>query len=129
MGGQIDALVGYPAEMSPHVQAGRARALTLIGPRRNPFLPDTPLASEAGYRMPDLMTWGGFFVPAGTPAAIVERLNRETVATGESAELKAAIAKTGSELQPYTAREFRTLIEAEIAKWNRLVRESGVKVQ
>lgn len=129
LGGQIDALVGYPAEMSPHVQSGRVRGLALIGPQRNPFIPDTPIIAEAGFAMPDLMTWGGFFAPAGTSAAIIEKINRETIASGESPELKAAIAKTGSDVRPLTSRAFKEFIDAEIAKWDRLVKDSGVKIQ
>jgi tripartite-type tricarboxylate transporter receptor subunit TctC len=129
IGSQVDGMVGYPAEAAPHVANGKARALAIVGPKRNPFLPETPTMTEAGHPGPDLVVWGGIFAPVGTPVKIIERLNREIVAAGNAPDVKAAIAKTGSEMRPYTVREFGGFVSSEIAKWDKLVKETGVRVE
>jgi tripartite-type tricarboxylate transporter receptor subunit TctC len=129
IGNQVDGMIGYPAEAAPHIAAGRARALAIVGTKRNPFLPDTPTLTEAGYPGLDLVVWGGIFAPTGTPAEIVNQLNREIVAAGSAPDVKAAIAKTGSEMRPYTVDEFAGFVSSEITKWDRLVKETGVRLQ
>jgi tripartite-type tricarboxylate transporter receptor subunit TctC len=129
MGAQVDGMIGYPAEAAQHIASGRARALAIAGPRRNPFLPDTPTLTEAGYPGLDLVVWGGIFAPAGTPAAIIEQLNHEIVAAGNAPDVKAAIAKTGSEMRPYSVKEFAGFVSSEIAKWDKLVKQTGIHLE
>src|SRR5205823_3697708 len=80
MGNQIDGMVGYPAESIGAVNAGKARALAIVGRKRNPFLAQTPTMQEAGVPVPELLVWGGIFAPTGTPRDVVEWLNRHFVA-------------------------------------------------
>lgn len=128
LGSQINGMVAYPAESMKHVEARKARALAIVGEKRNPFMPDTPTIAEAGYNVPELMVWGGIFAPAGTPAAIVERLNKEIVAAGKLPEIRDAVAKTGSDVRPYSTREFKAFLDREITKWDHVVKESGIRL-
>ncbi|MCJ0762701.1 Bug family tripartite tricarboxylate transporter substrate binding protein [Variovorax terrae] len=128
LGGQIDGMVGYPAETVAHINSGKARALAIAGTRRNPFLPQTPTLIELGYPGLDLVVWGGIFAPAGTPTAIVEQLNQAIVSASNQPDVKDALARTGSEVRLYSVPEFSSFVTAEITKWDRLVKAAGVRL-
>jgi tripartite-type tricarboxylate transporter receptor subunit TctC len=128
VGGQLDGMVGYPAEAMAQTSVGRARALALAGTRRNAFMPATPTLGELGYAGMDLIAWGGIFAPAGTPRAIVDKVNRAIRNANAAPDVREAMARTGSEVQPYSADEFAAFVGAEVARWDKLVRETGVKI-
>ncbi|GAA4330965.1 tripartite tricarboxylate transporter substrate binding protein [Variovorax defluvii] len=128
VGGQLDGMVGYPAEAMSQTTAGRAKALALSGAQRNAFMPDTPTLAELGYAGMDLIAWGGIFAPAGTPRAIVDKLNRAIRNANAAPDVREALAKTGSEVKLYTADEFTAFIGNEISRWDQLVRETGVRI-
>ncbi len=128
VGGQVDGMVGYPAESVPQIEAGRVKALAIAGARRNPFLPSKPTLIELGYPGLDLVVWGGIFAPTGTPPAIVEQLNRGILAANGQSDIKEALAKTGSEVQLYSVSEFTGFINAEIDKWAKLIKSTGIKL-
>jgi tripartite-type tricarboxylate transporter receptor subunit TctC len=128
VGGQLDGMVGYPAEALVQTSAGRAKALGLGGVRRNPFMPDTPTLVELGYADMDLVAWGGIFAPAGTPRPIVDKLNRAIRNANATPDVREALARTGSEVKAYSADEFAAFIGNEISRWDKLVRETGVKI-
>ena len=129
MGGQIDAMVGYPAESMAAVVSGKARALAIVGSKRNEFMTDTPTTSDIGIPVPELVVWGAVFAPTGTPMPIVEALNREIVAANNHPDIKAALAKAGSNSASYNLPQFQQFVTSEIAKWDRLVKESGIKLE
>lgn len=126
VGNQVDGMVAYPAEASSNINAGRANALAIVGTKRNPFLPDTPTMGQLGYEDLDLIVWGGFFAPAGTPPAIVEKINKALLDANRQADVVDALAKTGSEVRLYSVKEFENFITSEIKLWERLVKETGV---
>jgi len=128
VGGQVDGMVGYPAESVPQIEAGRVKALAIAGARRNPFLPSTPTLIELGYPGLDLVVWGGIFAPTGTPPAIVEQLNRGILAANGQSDIKEALAKTGSEVQLYSVSEFTGFINSEIDKWAKLIKSTGIRL-
>jgi tripartite-type tricarboxylate transporter receptor subunit TctC len=120
----------FAGTAAPHVQAGKLRALLVTGGRRVPLLPDVPTASEAG--PPDLDTivsWGGFAVPKGTPPGIRERLNAEFVRALREPELKADFERSGTEPVGGSAEEFAAFIKAEQARWVRIIKLTGVKLE
>lgn len=128
VGGQLDGMVGYPAEAMSQTSVGRAKALGLSGTQRNAFMPNTPTLGELGYADMDLVAWGGIFAPAGTPRAIVDKLNRAIRNANATPDVREALAKTGSEVKLYSADEFAAFIGNEISRWDKLVRETGVKI-
>ena len=114
----------------PQVKAGKLRGLAVTGARRNPLLPEVPTLLEA---MPDgfeLAAWFGIWAPAGTPADIVKRLNAEITAVTADPEFRAKLAADGSEVfDAGTPDEFAGFVKSETAKWTKIVKDSGAKVE
>jgi tripartite-type tricarboxylate transporter receptor subunit TctC len=127
LGGQVQMMFDAITTMAPHVQAGKLRALGTSGKARSSVLPDTPTVAEAGVPGYEAVIWLGIMAPAGTPKAIVDRLNAEiTKATG-SAEMRAAWAKQGATAMTMTADEFARFMREDIEKWARIVKISGAR--
>ncbi len=127
LAGQIHLVViGVPAA-GPHIKAGRLRALAVIAPQRLPALPDVPTVAEAGLPNFEVTTWYGVLAPAGTPKAIVGRLNTELVRIMHSPELKDRLAAMATEPATGTPEEFADFIKRETAKWGEVVRQAGLK--
>jgi tripartite-type tricarboxylate transporter receptor subunit TctC len=127
MSGEVQLVViGIPAA-APHIKAGKLRALAVIDSKRAAALPDVPTAAEAGLADFDVTTWYGVLAPAGTPRAIVTRLNAEIVAVVQSPEMKDRLATMATEPMTSTPDEFADLIRREIVKWGKVVRTAGLK--
>ena len=126
LAGRIQLVViGLPAAL-PHIKSGRLRALAVISPHRLALLPDVPTAAEAGLPNYDVTTWYGILTPAGVPRPIVERLNREIVAIMNAPDMKAQLAKQGTEVRTSTPEEFAAYIKSEIAKWADVIHKAGL---
>ena len=110
----------------PQVLGGKARALAVTGSRRLAALPDVPTMSEAGVSGVDASTWFGLFAPAGTPKEVVDRLQRDA-ATALRA-LKEPFARQGDEAIGSTPDEFTAQVRAEHAKWGKLIKDLGLKI-
>jgi tripartite-type tricarboxylate transporter receptor subunit TctC len=111
----------------PQVQAGKARALAVTGPRRLASLPDVPTLGEAGISGVDASTWFGLFAPAGTPKDVVDRLQRDAATALRT--LKESFAKQGDEAIGSTPDEFAAHVRAEHAKWGKVIKDLGVKIE
>ncbi|MDO9091169.1 MAG: tripartite tricarboxylate transporter substrate binding protein [Rubrivivax sp.] len=109
----------------PQVKAGKLRALAVTSAQRSPALPDVPTMNESGFSDFDDLTWFAFFVPAGTPPAIVERLNAEINKAMEMPDVAAKFAEQGLTARRNTVAEFNTYLRAEIPKWAKAVKDSG----
>jgi tripartite-type tricarboxylate transporter receptor subunit TctC len=113
----------------PQVRGGRLRGLAVTGAKRNPQLPDVPTLLESMPNGFDLEAWFGIWAPAGTPPDIVRRLNADIAAVLADPEFRAKLAADGSEVVTGgTPEEFAGYVKAETAKWARVVRESGAKI-
>ncbi|MBL0086125.1 MAG: tripartite tricarboxylate transporter substrate binding protein [Ideonella sp.] len=110
----------------PQVVGGKARALAVTGSRRLAVLPDVPTMSEAGLNGVDATTWFGLFAPVGTPKDVVERLQRDAATSLRT--LKDNFAKQGDEAIGSTPDEFAAHVRAEHAKWGKLIKDLGVKI-
>jgi tripartite-type tricarboxylate transporter receptor subunit TctC len=127
LGGQVQMMFDAITTMAPHVQAGKLRALGTSGKARSSVLPGVPTVSEAGVPGYEAVIWLGIMAPAGTPKAIVDRLNAEiTKATG-SAEMKDAWARQGAVAMSMTPDEFARFMREDIEKWARIVKVSGAQ--
>lgn len=117
----------YPNVVVPMFEAGRVRALAIMGPRRVAALPGVPTTSEAGF--PSLLVdgWIGFLVPARTPVPIVQRLHDELIQVLKSPDLVHYYAKTGVHPVGSSPAEFAAFIKAEQAKWVKVIADAGVK--
>ncbi len=127
--GNVEMLfVTLPPAMG-QIQAGAVRALAVSTPERASVIPNVPAMKEFGYAEFDFGAWQGVFVPAGTPAAIVERLNRDINALLKEPEASSALVKLGFTPVGGTPEEFRKLVADSIDKWGKVVREANIKVE
>ena len=117
--------MGYAAV--PSVKSGKIRALAVTSSRRLPLLPDVPTMAESGLPGFESLNWQGVVVPAGTPRAIVERLNREFNAILALPDQREAIVATASEVGGGTPEEFGALIRSETAKWAEVVKAAKIQ--
>jgi tripartite-type tricarboxylate transporter receptor subunit TctC len=107
------------------VRSGDLRALATTGPRHSPFLPDVPTVREAGYPSLEDLTWYGFFVPAKTPANIVERLNTAIQAALRTDEVRSGMVKLAVEPDAISMGDFARLIASESERWKAIVQATG----
>jgi tripartite-type tricarboxylate transporter receptor subunit TctC len=127
--GQLSmGLNGAPAVMA-HVNAGRLRALAVTSLTRLEALPQVPTLDEAGVRGFDASGWYGVVAPAGTPQAIVARLNAEVGRAMQTPELRARLDSEGALPAPGTPEEFAAFIRAEIARWDAVLKRAGIQQQ
>jgi len=129
LGGQIHAYMATPVAANPHVKAGKAKALAVTGPERDPLSPGVPTVAESGYPGYQATNWYAFVVPAKTPQDIVQRLNREIVATLKDPKVIGLLRKQGVEPQPGTPAQLAAFMKSELETWGRVVREAGIKVE
>ncbi len=128
LAGHVDLMVANPTSVAPHVRTGKLRALVVFGKERVSVLPDAPTAPEAGYpQLGENPEWYGITVPAGTPAAIIDRLNRDIATALARPEAQKAIRDLGMTPSPSTPEEFARQIRRDHETWGRVVKASGVK--
>lgn len=128
LGGRVQMFFSNLLTALPHARAGKLRAIAVTTPKRSAQAPELPTIAEAGVPGYDMTNWVGTFAPASTPRAIVMKLNREIVAILESPDLKARFRTQGLDLAGNTPEAFAAFIRAELAKWRKVVKESGAKV-
>ncbi|HUF80653.1 MAG TPA: tripartite tricarboxylate transporter substrate binding protein, partial [Burkholderiales bacterium] len=127
--GEVDVLFDSMPTTLPHARAGRLRPLAVTTAQRSAQMPQVPTLDEAGVKGYELASWFGIFAPAGTPRAIVERLNAAiNTATGR-AELKQRLSSQGAEPLSGTPEELAAYLKRELEKYGKIVREAGVKVE
>jgi len=127
-GGTIHLTIGTPSTLLPMIRDGKVRAISTWAPKRLPELPDVPTMIESGFPGLSLTYWTGLWAPAGTPRAIVEKLNNATNTALRSPEMKAAMDNLGVEPIIGTPQDFAAFIAAERPKWAKIVETSGVKI-
>ncbi len=110
------------------IKAGRARALCVTGPERSPITPELPPCAEA---VPGLVAvnWWGVFMPTGTPKAITEKFHADLVKAMQDAEVKRKFADLGVEAVYSTPEQFVAFMKSETAKYTKLIKEAGIKVE
>ncbi len=111
----------------PMIKSGKLKALAVTSATRSPLLPDVPSITEFGYKEFDDYTWFGFFVPAGTPADVVSKLNAAINRAMESNDVVERFAQLGMASTPNNANEFASFLRAEVPKWAAVVKSSGAK--
>jgi tripartite-type tricarboxylate transporter receptor subunit TctC len=128
IGGQVAfAFVNAPLAL-PQVQAGKLRALAVTGARRSPAAPSLPTMAEAGLPGFVVESWYAVMAPAGTPAAVIDRLHRDTLAALAQPEVKEAFARQGADVETSTPAELATLVKSGIERWTEVIRKSGARI-
>ena len=105
------------------------RALAVTSRKRSPLLRQVPTIAESGYPNYDLVNWFGYLAPAATPDDIIRKLGAALTRVAESAEFKNRIAHHGAEPRIATPEEMRVFLVSEIAKWGKIVRATGARVE
>ena len=126
MGGRLELIVSTLASALPHIKSNRLRPLAVTTAKRSTFFPAVPTMDEAGVKGYEFSTWYGLLVPAGTPAAVITRLNAETRKAIESSATREQFAAQGLEPAASSAQEFGEYLRSEIAKWGKVIRAAGV---
>jgi len=129
LSGEVSMMFSNVADIGSQVKGGKVRALAVTAQRRSGTLPDVPTMPEAG--LPDLLvtSWFGLLVPAGTPAAVIGRLNAETVKVLGRADVKGTLGAQGLEVAPGTPEQFAAHIKSEIARFTRIAKAAGIKAE
>src|SRR6267142_1160951 len=125
--GQIDMLFSTLLQSHGLIQAGKLRALAVTTPVRSPALPDLPTMQEGGVPRYEVTPWYGVVAPAGTPPAIVNKLNREIARIVHLPDVILKMATDGSEPVGNTPEQFAAHIKSEVEKWRDLIRKTGIR--
>ena len=129
LSGQITAAFIVPNAVGGPIKAGKLRALAVAGPQRLAILPEVPTTAESGLPGIEAIVWNGIFVPAGTPQPLIEVLHREIVRAFNAPDVREQVANTGSYIAGDSPEEFAGFVRAEVAKWGKVIRDAGIKVQ
>jgi tripartite-type tricarboxylate transporter receptor subunit TctC len=125
--GQVDMeVLAAPAALA-QIQAVRVRALAVLSPARLPDLPQVPTTRELGFDNFEISVWYGMLAPAGTPREIISRLNAELVKAVTAADMQPRLAQAGVEPLTSTPEEFGLFIKSEAQRFEKVIREAGIK--
>ncbi|GAA4335883.1 tripartite tricarboxylate transporter substrate binding protein [Pigmentiphaga soli] len=126
--GRLDVSFDLLPNAMPFIQAGKLRALAVADRKRSPLMPDVPTVEEAGGPKIDVPGWHGFVVPAGTPPAIVAKLNREINRILRLPHIREEFQKQGVTPEGGSVDEFRTFIDGQLALWKGVIERNGIRV-
>ena len=128
LGGQIPIMFDSITTAHPQVKSGKMRAIGISIPQRSPYLPDVPTIAESGFPGFEAIGWIGLAAPAGTPPAILDKLNAEVVRIMNLPDVKERFNSIATPIQTNTRAQFTAFVKSEIEKWGKAVKESGAKV-
>lgn len=129
LGGNVQMMFAGVSSALQHIKSGKLVALAVASPKRNPQLPDVPTVAESGLPGFDVTSWYGIVVRAGTPPAVVQKIQRDMAQALQAEDVKSKLAGLGLEPVGNTPEEFAALIRAETQKWGDIVRKAGIKAQ
>ncbi len=129
LAGQTDLMFDNLASATPQIRAGKLQAFAVTTPQRSSFFPELPTVAESGLKDFDISTWFGVFAPAGTPRPIVDRLNTEFTRALSAPDIRERLARMGAEPSPMSPEAFADFVRAEQAKYERIVKASGARVE
>ena len=129
LGGHVQMSFPSMTAALPHVKSGKLKALGMTGLKRSPLAPDVPTVSESGVAGYQASIWNGILAPSATPQPLIARLNAELVRVLTSAETRERFAAAGADIAHSTPEAFRAFVVAEQIKWEKVIRESGIRVE
>jgi len=127
--GEAQILLTNMASVLPHLKSGRIKALGVSSAKRSPLAPEVPTIAEAGVPGFEYMTWYGMLVPAGTPRPIVERIQADTAKIIQAPQTRGRFSTQGLDVYGNAPSEFQAYLGAELAKWDKVIRATGVRVE
>ena len=125
--GEVDVLFDSMPTTLPHARSGRIRPLAVTTLQRSALLPQLPTLDEAGVKGYELASWFGLFAPAGTPRAVVERLNAAINTATQRSEMRERLSSQGAEPLSGTPEDLAAYLRRELDKYGKIIREAGVK--
>lgn len=126
LGGEVFFTIAPATAVEANLRAGRLRALAVTGPSRWLGMPEVPTVAEQGVPGYDVRSWAGWMVPAGTPAAVVQRLNEATRQALLPREVRERLRQMGGEAQASSPREMAAMVDAEVKKWAKVVADGNI---
>nr|MDQ2734189.1 tripartite tricarboxylate transporter substrate binding protein [Pseudomonadota bacterium] len=129
LGGQLSMYFATAGDAISLMNSGRVRALAVTSPKRIVLMPETPTMDEAGLKGYDVANWNGIWAPAGTPRAVLEKLNRDIAQAMSAPDVKELVAAQGNAVVCDSSEEFATYIHQEASRWSRVVREARIKIE
>ena len=129
IGGQLEMMFDAIPTMSEQIKAGKVKAIATTGVQRSSILPDVPTLNEAGVKGYEATLWLGLMAPKGTPPSVVTRLNAELAKLTSNAETRRAWGAQGATPMTMGVDEFARYVDADIAKWAKVVKFSGAKAE
>ncbi len=127
LGGQVQLMFANTLSVLPHVQGGRLRALAIGSAKRSAAAPQIPTVAESGMPGFEAITWFGMLAPRGTPGEIVTRLSDELRKIGQTPQIRNLLLSQGADPVSNTPAEFRAYLHSELAKWAKVIQDTGVK--
>jgi tripartite-type tricarboxylate transporter receptor subunit TctC len=128
MSGRVSMMFENAPGAVSHIKAGKVRALAVTGLKRSPALPELPTVAESGVPGYESLSWSGIAVPAGTPRAVIDRLNKDFNSILGTAEMRQKLTEQGAETMGGAPEAFAQHIRAERDKWSRLIREKNIVI-
>ena len=129
LGGQVQLMFDTMPSIMPHVKAGKLRPIALAAPARSPELPEVPTFAESGLAAFEADAWYGIFAPAGTPPDIIARINAEVNRILAAPDVRERMKTLGADPIGKSPEFFAAFVKDEIAKWGKVVKEAGIKVE
>ena len=127
VGGHVQAMISATQTAYPHVQSGKLRAIGLMSAERSAAYPDVPTLREQGLHGLEVETWYGAFAPAGTPAAVIQKVNTDINAVLKEVTIREALARQGMTPVGGPPERLGAVVKSELARWPRVVNAAGIK--
>lgn len=129
LGGQVQSMFDNMPSALPHVRAGKLRAIAITSAQRSALLPDVPSMAESGFPGFDVQSWFGLSAPAGTPRAVVDRVNAELGKVLASPDVRERLVNLAATPSHGTPEQFRNFAASEVKRWQDVVKQSGAKAE
>ncbi|MHC8944018.1 Bug family tripartite tricarboxylate transporter substrate binding protein [Advenella incenata] len=129
LGGQVDYMFDSITSSKPHIDAGKLKALAITTTKRSASLPDVPTIAESGLPGYELRPWFATFAPAGTPAEVIQTLQKAMLKAMETDKVKTTFKTIGAEKIGSTPEELKAYLQSETGKWKKILSETGISAQ
>ena len=129
MSGELPMMFDSLTSVLPHIKSGKLRGLAVSTATRSPFVPELPTIAETGHPGFEVAGWTGILAPAKTPEAVLDKLNNELIAALKKPDVQAQFNALAFQTAGESREDFRRYMVTELAKWTKVVKDSGTKLE